>query len=102
MKAILTKVKWNKGTTEKGQVYDYTRVTMQTPIYEQSQNEFGVDSMECEYGTEAKHVELLIFRDKLPCEVEFDMLQVMKKGKMVNLVSNIRPVATVTTRKPLE
>ena len=92
MQATLTKVKWNKGMMEKGQSYDYTRVTLQMPIYDESKNEFGVDSLECDYGTADKHVELYAFKGKLPCLIECDMTQVMKSGKVVNLVSNIRPV----------
>lgn len=95
MKAILTKVKWNKGVLENGTPYDYTRVTLQMPIYDQSQNEFGVDSLECDYGTESQHVDLLGFKGKLPCEVELDMMQVMKRGKPVTMVANIRPVHPV-------
>lgn len=92
MQATLTKVKWNKGTLENGQAYDYTRVVLQMPIYDDSPNEFGVDYLECEYGTSDKHTELYAFKGKLPCLIECDMVQVMKRGKPVNLVSNIRPV----------
>lgn len=93
-KAILTKVKWNKGTLDNGQTYDYTRVTLQQPIYDQSANEFGVDSMECEYGLSSEHVDLLHFRGKLPCEIECDMIQSMRRGKPVTIVKNIRPAGT--------
>lgn len=90
--AILTRVKWNKGTLESGQGYDYTRVTIQMPIYDQSANEFGVDMMECEYGTSDQHVELLPFRGRLPLEIECDMTQSMRRGKPVTLIANIKPV----------
>lgn len=99
MKAIMTKVKWNKGVLENGQAYDYTRVTLQVPIYDQSSNEFGVDTLECEYGTESQHVDLLSYRGKLPLEIECDMLQVMKRGKPVNLITNIRPTQAVRMTK---
>lgn len=101
MKALLTKVKWSKGVMENGQTYDYTRVYLQMPIYEGSPNEFGVDIMECEYGEESKHSELLGFKGKLPCEVDIEMTQVMKKGKLVNFVTSLRP-NSVSVRKPSE
>lgn len=95
----MTKVKWNKGALDNGQTYDYTRVTLQVPIYEQSGNEFGVDTLECEYGTESQHVDLLGYRGKLPLEIECDMLQVMKRGKPVNLITNIRPTQAIRANK---
>lgn len=99
MQAVMTKVKWNKGTLENGQSYDYTRVTLQIPIYDQSANEFGVDTLECEYGTESQHVDLLQYRGKLPLQIECDMLQVMKRGKPVNLITNIRPIQAIRQAK---
>lgn len=96
MKAVLTKVKWNKGVLDNGQNYDYTRVTLQMPIYEDADNEFGVDSLECDYGSESKHLDLMPFKGKLPCEVEVEMQQVMKRGKPVNLVTSIRPVRSIS------
>lgn len=92
--AILTKVKWNKGTTDNGQDYDYTRVTVQMPIYDQSANEFGVDMMECEYGLAAQHIDLLAFKGRLPCEIECDMIQTMRRGKPVTQIANIKPLKT--------
>lgn len=90
--AILTKVKWNKGTLDNGSEYDYTRVTVQMPIYDHSANEFGVDSLECEYGLSAQHIDLLHFKGKLPCEVECDMQQTMRRGKPVTMIANIKPL----------
>lgn len=95
MQALMTKVKWNKGVLDNGQPYDYTRVTVQVSIYDQSPNEFGVDFMECEYGLEAQHVDLLQYRGKLPCQIECDISQVMKRGKPVHIISNIRPFQTI-------
>lgn len=102
MKALLTKVKWSKGVMENGTTYDYTRVYFQMPIYDESPNEFGVDVMECEFGLESKHLELLQFKGKLPCEVEVELEQVMKKGKLVNFVTSLRPISAQVTRKPAE
>lgn len=90
--AVLTKVKWNKGTTEKGQTYDYTRVTIQMPVYDQAANEFGVDSLDCEYGPADKHIELLHLKGRLPCEIECDMNQSMRNGKQVTLITGIKAV----------
>lgn len=90
--AILTKVKWNKGKTENGQEYDYTRVTVQMPIYDNAQNEFGVDMLDCEYGIADKHIDLLYLKGKLPCEIECDMQQSMRRGKQVTLIANIKPL----------
>lgn len=91
--ATLTKVKWNKGVLENGTSYDYTRVTIQMPIYENSFNEFGVDSLDCEYGTEAQHVDLLHLKGKLPCEIECDMQQIMRRGKPVTMIANIKSIS---------
>lgn len=102
MKAILTKVKWNKGSLDNGQTYDYTRVSLQMPINPSSTNEFGVDILDCDYGTSENHMELIHFKGKLPCEVEFELEQVMSKGKLVNLVKNIRPIGIIRTTKPTE
>ena len=67
MKAQLRKVKWNKGTVEgSGQEYDYTRVYVEIPVYEQQQKEFGVDVLELEYGTEADHIKLAHLQRQTP------------------------------------
>lgn len=92
--AILTKVKWNKGKTENGQEYDYTRAVIQMPIYDNSANEFGVDMLECEYGLAAQHIDLLHFKGKLPCEVKCDIQHSMRRGKTVTLIANIELVAS--------
>ena len=90
MKAQLRKVKWNKGTVEgSGQEYDYTRVYVEIPVYEQQQKEFGVDVLELEYGTEADHVKLAHLRGKLPCLVEVEFMPVKKGNGMINLVTKL-------------
>ena len=90
MKAQLRKVKWNKGTVEgSGQEYDYTRVYVEIPVYEQQQKEFGVDVLELEYGTEADHIKLAHLRGKLPCLVEVEFIPVKKGNGMINLVTKL-------------
>ena len=90
MKAQLRKVKWNKGTVEgSGQEYDYTRVYVEIPVYEQQQKEFGVDVLELEYGTEADHVKLAHLRGKLPCPVEVEFMPVKKGNGMITLVTKL-------------
>lgn len=42
MKAILRKVTWNKGQTDNGVIFDYTRVFIERPISDSSSNEFGL------------------------------------------------------------
>lgn len=95
--AILTKVKWNKGQLENGQAYDYTRVTVQMPIYDNSANEFGVDMLECEYGKADQHNELMHLKGKLPCDIECDMQQSMRRGKPVTIIANIKPINVKST-----
>lgn len=96
MKATLTKVKWNKGTTESGQVYDYTRVYLLVPIYESSVNEFGVDMMECQFGNADDYARLLPLKGRLPMEVNVEITQAMKGGKMVNVIQTL----DVPTERP--
>lgn len=101
MKATLTKVKWNKGTTENGQVYDYTRVYLLVPVYESSANEFGVDMMECQFGSADDHARLLPLKGRLPMEVNVEITQAMKNGKMVNVIQSLdvppeRPVSKLS------
>lgn len=92
MKFILTKVKFNRGVMDNGKTYDYTRVSLQMPISEDSQTEFGVDTLECEFGKYDRHIELLHLKGKLPCEVDVEMTQVMEKGKLVTVVTSLRTV----------
>lgn len=102
MKVILTKVKWNKGTLDNGQAYDYTRVSLQMPINPDSTNEFGVDMLECDYGKSENHVKLLDLKGSLPCEVEVDIEQVMSKGKLINIVKRLQKVSSIRSTKPIE
>ena len=66
----LRKVAWNKGVTDNGIEYDYTRITCEIPIYEGSPKEFGVETFELEYGPESRHHELLHLKGKLPVQVD--------------------------------
>ena len=90
MKTQLRKIKWNKGTVEgSGQEYDYTRVYVEIPVYEQQQKEFGVDVLELEYGTEADHIKLAHLRGKLPLPVEVEFMPVKKGNGMINVVTKL-------------
>ena len=90
MKTQLRKIKWNKGTVEgSGQEYNYTRVYVEIPVYEQQQKEFGVDVLELEYGAEADHVKLAHLRGKLPCLVEVEFMPVKKGNGMINVVTKL-------------
>jgi hypothetical protein len=92
MKALLLKVKWNKGQTENGTPYDYCRVTLQLPVYEGSFNEFGVDSAEYEYGDAESHSRLLHLKGKLPVEVEVEFQQVRKGKQTLNQITSLKPL----------
>lgn len=51
MKASLRKVKWNKGVVaDTGREYDYTRIYIEAPIWDGASNEFGLDTIQLEYG----------------------------------------------------
>ena len=98
MKTQLRKIKWNKGTVEgSGQEYDYTRVYVEIPVYEQQQKEFGVDVLELEYGTEADHIKLAHLRGKLPCLVEVEFMPVKKGNGMINLVTKLEVLGQSAT-----
>ncbi|MFV2028589.1 hypothetical protein [Neisseria sp. S1] len=86
----LRKVNWNKGTTDNGIAYDYCRITCDIPIYHASQNEFGLDSIELEYGTADTHSELLHLKGKLPCEVDVAYRDEKKGRNVVKVVSALR------------
>ena len=89
MKALLRKVKWNKGETENKTQYDYTRVYIEVPVYEKQEKEFGVDVLELEYGSEADHVKLAHLRGKLPCLVDVDFMPVKKGNTDINVVTRL-------------
>lgn len=93
MKAILLKVKWNKGKTDNGTEYDYTRCTLQLPVFEGATNEFGVDSADYEYGRAEDHHKLMVFKGKLPTEVEVETIQVKKGNNTLNQIISLRPIA---------
>lgn len=89
MKASLRKVKWNKGSTDKGHEYDYTRIYIEVPVYDKQEKEFGLDTIELEFGSEAEHTKLSHLRGKLPVDVDVDF-QVMKKGNTnINVVTKL-------------
>lgn len=89
MKTQLRKIKWNKGQTEKGQTYDYTRVYIEAPVYDKAANEFGVDVLELEYGSEQDHQKLLHLRGKLPVEVNVEWDTQIKGSKEVKVVTRL-------------
>lgn len=92
MKATLRKVTWNKGQTESGAAYDYTRVFIEVPVYDASAKEFGYDTMQCEYGDESKHAELLHLRGQLPIEVDIDIVPVKKGSQVLQQVRSMRVI----------
>ncbi|AUX60989.1 hypothetical protein JF634_10135 [Simonsiella muelleri] len=90
MKTLLRKIKWNKGKTENGQEYDYTRLYIEVPVYEHQEKEFGVDVVELEFGKSEQHSELINLRGKLPCLVEVEFSPVKKGNNTVNLVTKLQ------------
>lgn len=92
MKAILRKVTWNKGQTDNGVIFDYTRVFIERPISDSSANEFGFDLIQCEYGDEAKKVELEHLRGKLPVEVDIELMPEIKGKKVLQKVYSMKVV----------
>ena len=92
MLMMLRKVSWNKGQTDSGIAYDYTRITCDLPIYEDSPREFGVDSMELEYGNADKHAELLSLKGRLPCEVDVGYKDVKKGKNIIKVVTGFKVV----------
>ena len=92
MKVSVKKIKWNKGQTENGQAYDYTRIMVEIPVFEGSANEFGFDTLECEYGLADKHVELLQYRGKMPFEAEVEIMPVKKGNKTLHQVMSFKPL----------
>lgn len=93
MKVLVKKVKWNKGQTENGQSYDYTRIAVEIPVFGGSANEFGFDTLECEFGDEAAHKELLQYKGKLPLEAELEIMPVKKGNKTLHQVMSFKPVS---------
>lgn len=94
MKTQLRKVKFNKGVMESsGNVYDYTRIYIEIPVYEKSEKEFGVDVLELEFGDEADHVKLEHLRGKLPVPVEVEWIPAKKGKDNVNIVTKLEVLA---------
>ena len=89
MKTQLRKVKWNKGQTENGQTYDYTRIYVEAKVYDKSANEFGVDVVELEFGSEADHVKLEHLRGKLPVDVNVEWETQIKGKNEIKVVTRL-------------
>lgn len=89
MRTQLRKVKWNKGETEKGHAYDYTRVYIEIPVYDRQEKEFGVDVLELEFGAEADHRQLAHLRGKLPVMVDVEWYSAKKGNDTVNIVTKL-------------
>lgn len=86
----LRKIAWNKGVTETGREYDFTRLTCEVPIYEGSPNEFGVETFELEYGPQSRHTELLHLRGRLPVQVEVGYMEAKKGKQLIRVVQSLR------------
>lgn len=99
MKALLRKVKWNKGETENGTKYDYTRIYIEVPIYDKQEREFGVDVLELEFGDESEHSKLAHLRGKLPCLVEVDFMPVKKGNANINVVTRFEVAGQLQDKK---
>lgn len=90
MKALLMKVTTNKGQTDNGVQFDYTRVFIQRPISDTSTNEFGYDLVQCEYGDASKMTELEYLRGKLPVNVDIEIVPEIKGKRVLNKVHSMR------------
>lgn len=89
MRTYLRKVKWNKGETDNGHAYDYTRVYIEIPVYDRQEKEFGVDVLELEFGSEADHRQLVHLRGKLPALVDVEWYAAKKGNDTVNIVTKL-------------
>lgn len=89
MKTMLRKIKWNSGEMD-GTKYDYTRIYVEIPVYEEQEKEFGVDVLELEFGKEEAHKKLAHLRGQLPieCDVEWYAARKGKDG-IVNVVTRL-------------
>ena len=99
MKALLRKVKWNKGEMDNGTKYDYTRIYIEVPIYDKQEREFGVDVLELEFGDESEHSKLVHLRGKLPCQVEVDFIPVKKGNASINVVTRFEVAGQLQDKK---
>ena len=86
MKALLRKVKWNKGETENGTKYDYTRIYIEVPIYDKQERE-------------SEHSKLVHLRGKLPCQVEVDFIPVKKGNASINVVTRFEIAGQLQDKK---
>ena len=91
MKAILRKVTWNKGQKD--------NVFIERPISDSSANEFGFDLIQCEYGEEAKKVELEHLRGKLPVEVDIELMPEIKGKRVLQKVYSMKVVGQNSAMK---
>lgn len=82
----MSRINWNKGVMDNGKEYDYTRCEIEVPIYENSENEFGVSTIVCEFGSSELHEKFLGLRGKLPAVVEIEIQQVKKGNNTLNQV----------------
>lgn len=90
----MSRINWNKGETENKMPYDYTRCEIEVPIYANSQKEFGVGTIVCEFGNEALHTQFLQYRDKLPAIVEIEYMPVKKGNQTINQVVSFEFIET--------
>lgn len=89
MKTMLRKVKCNKGSTDNGVYYDYTRIEVDAPIYEGQANEFGLDTLTLEFGKKDDFIKLQDLRGKLPCPVEVEWQTFVKGKNEVKVVTKL-------------
>ena len=96
MKTYLRKVKFNKGVME-GRPYDYTRIFIEIEVYEKAEKEFGLDTLELEFGDEADHVKLEQYRGKgkLPVPIDVEWTPVRKGNDIVNLVTKFEVLTNI-------
>jgi hypothetical protein len=91
MKASLRKVKWNKGVVaDTGREYDYTRIYIEAPIWDGASNEFGLDTIQLEYGNEEAHKNLFHLKGKLPVDVEIEYIDMVKGNDVLKVVQNLK------------
>ena len=89
MRTYLRKVKCNKGVTDNGIEYDYTRVQIEIPVYDKQEKEFGVDALELEYGLYEDFKKLEHLRGKLPVAVDVEWYAAKKGNDEINVVSRL-------------
>lgn len=88
MKTMLRKIKWNSGEMD-GTKYDYTRIYVEIPVYEEQEKEFGVDVLELEFGKEDAHKKLDYLRGHLPIQVDVEWIPAKKGNSNINVVTKL-------------